>query len=176
VSFLENALKCIGVNAAPRLDLGFAGSKDFSFAFTDVTYESVDPAQLDRLIGGMATEGIPVEYVDAGHLHVAYEYAYAGELIMTRGDKQSFSGDISGKVGDFLDLGTQGSVTVASNSAISFKSADAARAAFAYKAGRLALQAGRWAFYPEEVATRGLVEERAGYLPQPAIVLPVDGA
>ncbi len=88
----------------PKLDLGFTGAKNFSFAFTGVTYLSVDPAQLGQVIRDMTTEGIPQAYVDAGRLHVAYEYAYAQELLMSRGDKKAFSEDISGKVGAYLDL------------------------------------------------------------------------
>jgi hypothetical protein len=173
VSFLENALRCIGIDAVPKIDLGFAGSKDFAFAFTEVTYLSVDPAQLDPIIRGMSTTGIPKAYVDAGRLHVAYEYAYARELVMNRGDKKSFTADISGKVGEFIDLGVKGSVSVVNQSTISFKSNDAP-AAFAYKAGRLAYEDGTWVLYPEEVNKRGLTEERSAYLPQPALVLPVE--
>jgi hypothetical protein len=174
VSFLENALRCIGIDAVPKIDLGFAGSKDFSFAFTDVTYQSVDPAVLDPILRGMSTGGIPKEYVEAGRLHIAYEYAYARELVMNRGDKKSFAADISGKIGEFLDLGAKGSVSVLNQSTISFKGKDTA-AAFAYKAGRLAVEDGVWVLYPEEVTKHGAIEERSAYLPQPAIVLSVEG-
>jgi hypothetical protein len=173
VSFLENALKCIGISAVPKIDLGFAGSKDFSFAFTDVTYLSVDPARLGKLIDKLDTAGLPQQYIEEGRLHVAYEYAYARELLMSRGDKKAFSHDISGAVGSYLDLGLEGSVSVASASTISFKNAAGRSAAFAYKAGRLAREDGRWVLFPEEVFHKGLVEERSPYVPQPAVVLTV---
>jgi hypothetical protein len=171
VSFLESALRCIGIDAVPKIDLGFAGSKDFSFAFTGVTYRRLDPAKLDQVIRDMGTAGIPQSIVDAGLLHVAYEYAYARELLMSRGDRKAFSHDIAGKVGAYLDIGVKGSVSVASQSTIAFKSTSDQRAAFAYKAARLAQEDNGWVLYPEEVATKGLVEERTAFIPQPAIVL-----
>jgi hypothetical protein len=172
ISFLESALKCIGIDAVPKLDLGFAGSKNFAFAFTDVTYLSVDPSRLDQVIRSMTTSGIPQVYIDAGQLHLAYEYAYAQELVMSRGDKKSFSHDISGKVGAYIDLGVKGAVSVASDSTISFKGTGGP-AAFAYKAGRLVQENGEWVLYPEVVSRHGLRETRTPYLPQPAIPLSV---
>jgi hypothetical protein len=172
ISFLETALKCIGIDAIPKIDLGFTGSKSFSFAFTDVTFLSVDPARLGQIIGGMSTKGIPQAYVEGGRLHLAYEYAYAKQLLMSRGDKQSFSEDISGNVGAYIDLGVKGSVSVASTSTISFKGT-AGSAAFAYKAGLLARENEEWVLYPEEVSKHGLSEIRTPYLPQAAVVLPV---
>jgi hypothetical protein len=173
VSFLETALKCIGIKAVPKLDLGFAGSKDFSFAFTGVTYIAVDAARLGKLLRTMTTEGIPKEYVEAERLHIAYEYAYTRELVMSRGDKQSFKADISGNVGTYIDLGTEGSVSVASKSTLSFKSRADEAAAFAYKAGRLERNENRWELFPEVVTEKGLVEERSPFLPQRAVVLNV---
>jgi hypothetical protein len=175
VSFLEKALKCIGIDAVPKISLGFAGSRDFSFAFTNVRFRSVDPARLAPLLAGMSKAGIPKEYIEDGRLHLAYEYAYASELVMSRGDKQAFSSDISGKVGEFIDLGVKGSVSVASKTTISFKSSNEESVAFAYKAGRLEHQGGKWVLYPEEVNRSGAVEERSPFLPQPAIVLSVEG-
>ncbi len=172
ISFLETALKCIGVDAVPKIDLGFAGSKTFSFAFSDVTYQSVDPARLGQIIRGMSTEGIPSAYVESGRLHLAYEYAYANQLLMSRGDKRSFREDISGNVGAYLDLGVKGSVSLASTSTISFKGTSGS-AAFAYKAGLLSRENGHWVLYPEEVSKHGLRETRTPYLPQAAVVLPV---
>jgi hypothetical protein len=170
VSFLENSLKCIGIDAVPKLDLGFAGSHDFAFAFTNVTYRRVDPARLDVSIKDLSTEGIPRRYVEEGNLHIAYQYAYAHELLLSRGDKRSFSSDISGKVGAYIDIGAKGSVAVASETTISFKG-KSAPAAFAYKAGRLERNDNRWEFFPEEVRVPGLVGETRPYVPQRGIVL-----
>jgi hypothetical protein len=49
----------------------------------------------------MTTEGIPQSYIDAAALHIAYEYAYSPELLMSRADKKEFSTDISGSVGTY---------------------------------------------------------------------------
>jgi len=172
ISFLQNSLKCIGIDAIPKIDLGFTGSRDFSFAFTDVTYREVTPAKLDGIIQGITTGAIPKGLLEAGRLHIAYEYAYASELIMSRGDKKDFSQNISGKVGDFIDLGVKGSVTMASKTTISFKGAAQERAAFAYKAGYLTNEDGKWEFHPEEMrrGSRAMVEPRP-YVPQRGIVL-----
>jgi len=126
-----------------------------------------------QIIADMTTKGIPPSYVDAGSLHIAYEYAYANELLMSRGDKKAFSTNISGDVGSFIDLGVQGAVSVASTSTISFKNAKGLSAAFAYKAGRLAREEGKWVLYPETVSKVGLTEERTPFLPQPGVVLHV---
>ncbi len=173
VSFLESALKCIGIDAAPKIDLGFAGSRNFAFAFTGVTYRSIDPAQLYPLVDSLNTKGMPKEYIEDGRLHIAYEYAYATELLMSRGDRLAFHADIQGKVGSFLDLGGKGSVSLASTTTVSFKGDPGTRAASAYKAGQLVKERGHWVFYPEEVMRSGLVETRKPYVAQPAVVLSV---
>jgi hypothetical protein len=172
VSFLETALRCIGIEAVPKIDLNFTGSTQYSFAFTKMKYSSVDPARLDGLIRTLSIEGIPQEYADAGDLHIAYEYAYAQELLMSRGDRKEFADDISGKVDIYFDLGTKGAVSVASTTTISFKST-AQPAVFAYKAGRLVRENGNWVFYPEEVQTKGLGDRSPSYLPQRGVVLTV---
>lgn len=174
VSFLEQALKCIGIDAVPKIDLGFTGAKEFSFAFTNVHYRSVDPARLYALIKDLSTAGMPAEYVEGGRLHLAYEYAYARELVMARGDRKAFDNDIRGQVGAYFDVGAKGSVSVASATTISFKNADNTSVAFAYKAGQLMQEDGHWVLYPEEVNRNGLVEEREPFVPQRAVVLSVE--
>ena len=171
VSFLENALRCIGISAVPKLDLGFTGARELSFSFAKVTYASVDPAELDPLLRGMMTDGIPTSYVEAGLIHVAYEYAYAPELLLSRADRRSFTAGISGDIGNYVDLGVAGSVSLASESTLSFKSTGSVGAAFAYKAAKLAREGSGWALFPEVVVKRGLLEERTAFVPQPAVVL-----
>lgn len=171
VNFLKDALECIGITAVPKIDLGFAGSTDFSFAFTGVRYRAIDPVQLFPLVNQIQTTGFPQAYLEEGLLHIVYEYAYASELLLLRGDKQAFDADISGKVGAYFDLGGKGSVTVASRSAISFKGQAEVQAAFAYKAGRLVRERGQWTFLPEEVLQHGLVEQRRPFVPQLAVPL-----
>jgi len=158
----------------PKIDLGFTGTKEFAFAFTDVSYISLDPAQLSHVIAGLSTAGIPRSMVEEGRLHVAYEYAYANELVMSRADRKGFSKDISGDVGAYIKVGVEGSVAVSNSSTVSFKNAKGESAAFAYKAGRLALEENQWVMYPEEVVTKALGEFPAPFIPQPAVVLWAD--
>lgn len=174
ISFLQTALSCIGISSVPKIDLGFTGSKDFSFAFSKATYQSVDPSQLGKLLAQLSTDGIPESKIQEGVLHIAYEYAYADELLMSRADRKSFSADISGQVGAYIDVGAQGEVAMTSSSTISFKNKSGRPAAFAYKAGRLARENGQWVLHPETVSRSGLVEERKPFVPQPAIVLAVE--
>lgn len=174
ISFLEQALLCIGVGAVPSIDLGFAGSREFSFAFAGVQYASVDPADLYPVIGGFEPKGLPREYLEDGRLHIAYEYAYASELLMSRGDKQAFSADVGGKLGEYFKIGAKGSVSLASKTTISFKGDPGTVAAFAYKAGRLEREHGHWTFYPEEVSKAGLTETRQPFVAQRAVALTVE--
>jgi hypothetical protein len=173
-SLLSNALKCIGIDSTPNLDLGFTGAREYAFSITEVTYESIDPAVLDPLIRNLSPTGIPARYVEGGHLHVVYEYAYAGELLMSRADRKDFSHDISGKVGAYLDMGLKGEASVKNSSTLSFKSTQGLRAAFAYKAARLTRDGGAWVLYPEVIRSgKGLFEERQPYIPQPGVVIEV---
>ncbi|MGM9488114.1 hypothetical protein [Ideonella sp. YS5] len=174
VNFLQAALQCIGIGAVPKLDLRFAGANEFSFALTGLHYLSVDPLRLNQLLADLNTTGIPAEHLEEGRLHVAYEYAYASELLMSRGDKADFEAGVEGKVGEFIDLGGKGSVSVASSSTLKFKGAAGAEAAFAYKAGRLVREGRGWAMYPEQVMRGGLTETKQPFVPQPAVVLTVE--
>jgi len=152
VGFLSNALTVLGLGSLPKIDLSFAGSRDFVFAFTNVTYKSVDPAVLYGILQGLKMPlAIPDEYVATGAMHIAYEYAYASTLAMSRSDGKKFSADISGNIGEYIDLGAQGKVETTGNSTVSFSTLEGAVAAFAYKAGRLQTDGKRWTFEPEIV-------------------------
>jgi len=153
VSFLTQALSMLGIGSLPKLDLSFTGSKEFVFAFTGVTYKAIDPAVLDPILQRMQTpEAVPEEYVKNGDLHIAYEYAYATGIKMSRADGKKFSTDISGSVGTYVDLGVNVKVEVSNNVTISFTATDKNTvAAFAYKAGRLELRGKTWVFEPEIV-------------------------
>jgi len=175
VDFLSAALKCIGISAAPKIELGFTGSTEFSFMLTGVRQRSVDPLLLTGLLQQLDLRGLPQDDLAEGRLHIVYEYAYANELRMTRGDKQDFDASVQGKVGEFIDLGGKGSVAFAGNSALTFKGQGGVAAAFAYKAGQLTRNANRWEFHPEQVKKGGFDETPEPFLPQPGIVLTVLG-
>ena len=173
-SFLERALKCIGIASAPKLDLSFTRSTELVFAFADVTYKSVDPSRLDLMLKDIATGAIPAAYVEDG-LHLAYEYIYARRLLLSRADGAGFDDDIAGKIGSFVDLGQSGSVSVDSATTISFAGRDRLPVAFAYKAGQLTLDRGTWSFYPEEVVRGAEGDAHLPFLIEPGRVLEIDG-
>src|SRR5215469_11681639 len=177
VGFLQKALQALGIGTIPKLDLAFTGSKEFVFAFSDVTYQSVDPAELNGILQNLSIPlAIPDRYVQMGGLHVAYEYAYANTLTMSRSDGKKFDADISGDVGAYINLGAKGSVEVKSNSTVSFSSSSSGEvAAFAYKAGQLHKVGNRWTFEPEVVmrarATADNIAGRTPFIPARARVL-----
>jgi hypothetical protein len=180
ISFLGNALRCIGITSPPKIDLSFTGTTDFAFSFTDVTYEAVDPAAIDQLIKTLSLGAIPNEYVEAGKLHIAYDYAYAQSLSMRRADGEAFSHDVTGaSIGAYLDLGTSGEAKAQSETTITFKNSAGVGAAFAYKAGQLTRTDDRWEFYPEEVMRHGFLPDESGvanaqpFLPTRGVVLSV---
>jgi len=152
IDFLQQALRALGISAVPKVDLSFTGSKEFTFAFSDVTYQAVDPAVLDGSLQDLSIPlAIPDSYVQFGDLHIAYEYAYAKTLTMSRSDGKSFDADLRGDVGTYITLGAKGSVELKSNSTVSFSSGSEEVAAFAYKAGQLQKDKDRWTFKPEVV-------------------------
>lgn len=176
--FLKSALAALGISSVPKLDLSFAGGNELTFAFSNVTYQAVDPSQLDKILQKLAVPAsIPDNYVTDGDLHIVYEYAYANTIRMSRADQKSFSTDVSGKVGDFVDLGTNAKVEVHGNNTISFSTNATEPAAFAYKAGRLQRVTDiRWIFEPEVVmrATEAMGLAAATpptFVPAPGIVL-----
>lgn len=136
----------------PKIDLTFAGSHDFVFAFQGVTYQAVDPSVIESILQSLKLPlAIPDEYITQGELHVAYEYAYADTVKMSRADGKKFSTDVSGDVGAYVNAGTKVKVDVNANSTVTFSATDKSKkAAFAYKAGRL-LKRDRWVFEPEVI-------------------------
>ena len=77
IGFLQKALQVLGVSGVPKIDLSFTGSKDFVFAFSDFTFQALDPAVLDGILQDLTIPlAIPDSYIQLGGLHVAYEYAF----------------------------------------------------------------------------------------------------
>lgn len=179
LGFLQKALQALGVSGVPKIDLSFTGAKEFTFAFSNVTYQSVDPAVLDGILQDLDIPlAIPDDYVQMGKLHVAYEYAYANTLIMSRSDGKKFDADVSGDLGAYINVGAKGNVELKSNSTVSFSSSSGEVAAFAYKAGQLEKDANRWTFKPEEVL-RGADGRETGktpFIPRRTVVLVAEEA
>jgi hypothetical protein len=178
VSFLENALRALGIAGIPKLDLSFAGKSELVFSFSEVSYVAVDPVQLYTVLQKfLAFDAIPNNYINAGRLHVAYEYLYSRRLVMSRADHKSFDIDVSGKIGDFIDLGTAGHVDTDGGTVVSFAPLTTELPAFAYKAGRVSREGSHWVFEPEIVGAKRAVEQPpVPYIPQKAAVLKVDDA
>ncbi len=153
VGFLSKALAVIGLGAMPKIDLSFAGSHDFVFAFEGVTYQAVDPNVIESILQGLKLPlAIPDEYITQGDLHIAYEYAYADTVKMSRADGKKFSTDVSGDVGAYVNAGTKVKVDVDANSTVTFSATDKSKkGAFAYKAGRLLKRGDHWVFEPEVI-------------------------
>ncbi len=172
LDFLSRALKCVGIEGAPKLDLSFSGAEEYRFSFSGLTAKSVDPAALRTVIQGLELTGIPQRYLEMGGLHIAYEYLYAQKLLMSRSDQRGFRQDISGAVGQYLDLGAKGSVRVESETTISFSGQGGVSAAFAYKAARILQGNNGWELYPEEQMADVRLETRP-FLPARGVALGV---
>jgi hypothetical protein len=155
VDLLKSALEVLGIGIVPKIDLRFTGADSFVFSFANVTYLSVDPTKIDKLLKTFKVpRAIGQEAIGAGALHIAYEYVYSTTLQMRRSDNREFETDVSGRVGEFIDADVGAKIDVARNSVISFSTADLRPAAFAYRAGRLMRSGSRWTFEPEMVMRR----------------------
>jgi hypothetical protein len=178
VSFLEQALRCLGVTQVPKLDLSFAGGKELVFAFTGVTYQSVDPAVLDPLLEKIQLGAIPDKDVQGGQLHIAYRYAYAENLVMGRKDQKEFSVDLNGKLDQFVNVGAGLKVRVEKNTVVSFANPGKEPAAFAFMAGQLTKGKTHWEFHPQvtQLSAAGEVVDTKPYLVARGIVFDVEDA
>ena len=181
-SFLTNALRCIGVDGAPKVDLSFAQSRTLAFSFTGVTYSALDPSQIDHLLGmrGLDTGAIPQQNIDEGALHIVYEYAYADTLLMQ--DNSSDGADANFQalnIQQFIDVGGKAQISATNNTTLSFKANSGEPAAFACKIGRLERRGSKWAFSPGEVMGAGLAANEGGsrpYLVQRGAILEIEDA
>ena len=169
--FLKSALTALGITSIPKVDLSFAGTGAFVFSFSNLTYASVDPAVIEILLPNLKIPpAISDDVVTSGQLHIAYEYAYSDTLLMSRADGTTFANDISGKVGDFINVSTNTKVEVQGNRVVSFVSTTGEKAGFAYKAGRVRKEEDRWIFEPETVQ-RDESGESIAFVPAKGVVL-----
>jgi hypothetical protein len=177
-SFLGDALKCLGITSAPKLDLSFARDRDITFSFDDVTYEAIDVAKIDHMLGKLVTGAIPEEDIAGGYLHIAYDYAYAGSLSMRSASGYDTKSDATAlQIGTYIDLGTQGQVNRKDDSTISFSGKDGAHAAFACKIGRLERRGRKWFFFPEEESGDSFLSDenqKEPYLLERGVVMRVE--
>ena len=161
-SFLKNGLACIGIDAAPKLDLSFAQGHDLTFSFTGTTFRGLDPADIGAAVAQFNPGAIPASQVAAGMVHIAYEYAYATSLLLSTADTVSAGIDFKAlKIDHFIDLGGKATVAAVDKTTLSF-TGHGAPAAFACKVGRLEKRGKRWDFYAIEVLGQGLTADEGG--------------
>ncbi len=173
LGFLTKALSVLGIGSLPKLDLKFAGTNEFAFALTGLSYVAVDPTDIESIMQNLKIPAaIPDNYIPDGLVHIAYEYAYATAIRMSRADGKKFTTDISGSIGSWIDIGLNANVEVSANTTISFSSKDSTKlAAFAYKAGQVQQdEDGHYTFEPE-VVMKGLKAAPKNFLPAPKVVL-----
>jgi hypothetical protein len=168
-SFLTDALRCIGVDGAPKVDLSFVQNRALSFSFTGVTYAALDPSQIGQLLTSLHTGAIPQENIDDGDLHIVYEYAYADTLLMQDTTSGAAAAGFQAlKIDNFIDVGGKAKIAATSNTTLSFKPNSGKPAAFACKIGRLEQRGSQWAFFPEEVMGAGLAPNEGA--PRPYLI------
>lgn len=146
LAFLKDALRCIGIDSAPKLDLSFAGGRDATFGFTGVTTRGVPPASLFAALEGFDPHAIPAAQVSAGMVHIAYEYAYATTLNVRFAAGGSGAFDLTAlRIDSVIDVGAKAEVRATDATTLSFTSTSGP-AAFAFKVGPLRRRRGKWEF------------------------------
>ena len=170
--FLLRALSCIGVDGL-RADLGLDSSEKLTFSFVDVTFEMVEPADIQRLFTQTLRVQFPRHLLRTGTAHVVYEYLFARRLRIVRERSQNTAFTL----GASLTKELEGAISVTNESDSSFvlSSPNPIHAAFAFRAGLVLEEGSSLAFYPE--VTKALMGgEDAGltpYMPFRGMVAPV---
>jgi hypothetical protein len=153
IRFLVNAFRVLGIES-PAIDIAFAGGSSLTFSFRGLLAVRVDPTKIDSLLVDLDTTAVPEDQIEAGKLHIAYEYLYASALCVSRSDGRSFGGDAQARLSEWFDIAAAGATTLRRNTVIRFERIGGERAAFAYKAGRLDRSRTGWTFRPEVVNVR----------------------
>lgn len=139
LKFLSNILRCIGVTGEPKLDLGFTGSRSTKFRFQGVSSASVEPAAFEPLLRRLNLSAIPSDVIDRGKLFIAYEYLAAETVEFQREDEGEFKVDVSANVSQYVDVGVDAKVSVATKDTLAIRSAKGG-CVFAAKVGRLVVE------------------------------------
>jgi hypothetical protein len=170
LDFLSRSLACIGIPALPKARIGIDLGKAIVFSFDGVTSKAIDPAEIEKVLGRLILKGrIPSDQIEDGDVHVAYEYLYAKQLVMARADGGTFTGDVAGKIGDWVNLGSaKVNVKVRRQTTISFEVTGSGEApAFAYKAGQIVPSDDGFSLRVEVVKAGGIRGGQAPYVPHP---------
>ncbi|MBV8152795.1 MAG: hypothetical protein JOY98_00120 [Candidatus Eremiobacteraeota bacterium] len=179
IDFLSRALACIGVPVLPKTKIGIDLGQSILFSFDGITSKGVDASKITKVVTSLNLKTIPSKQLENGDVHIAYEYLYAKKLLMARADSGWFTGDVAGKIGKWVNLGSaKVDVQVQNQTAISFEVSGRQPApAFAYKAGQLLPENGALTFRVE-VVKAGPAGESLPYIPnrdQPLNVVNVMG-
>jgi hypothetical protein len=180
LSFIGNALRKLGIESGPNMDLSFAGTGELTFSLVGVTCKEVGLVEITKLVKNLKQNLLPEGYLEKGVIHIAYKYAYAQKLEMKRVDSGKFQGNITGvQVEQLMNIKTSGSVEVKNGDSLIFDSKGSTPAAFAYKAARLRVAGDGFDVLPEDMkhlsgGDEKVLSESKFYLPAPEFVLKVE--
>lgn len=170
VSILGDAFKAVGLTSAPKLAASLERGKEFVFSFNKVVSKGLPYATTSRLIRTSldkdALVDLPPGDLQAGYIHVAYEFLYAGSLGLreTSGHAASFDAKAI-EVQALVDIGAKGSVEATSESSLTFQGRDAERAAFACKIGWLQKHGSKLTFHIHEDQGEAFLADEGGSQP-----------
>ena len=175
VDFLSRALGCLGVPALPKIAGNLELGNALMFSFDDVTALRVDPSRIEQILDRIKLKGIPRTQIDRGEVHIVYEYLRARVLKMKRSDEGKFGTELSGKIGDWLNLGdAKIDLEVQGETLISFKTKKGTEpAAFAYRSAQL-IQDGNSFSLNVHIVRAGHEGIEEPYVPHPTGPLAVD--
>ncbi len=184
VSFLGDALKVVGITSAPKLQSSFSHGKDFVFSFDKVTTQGLPYATTSRLIRtGLDKEALvdlPPGDLQAGYIHVAYEFLFAESLGLRAASGNAASFDAKAiQAQALLDVGAEASVEVTSGTSLTFKGDGAERTAFACKIGWLEKHGAKLTFHIHEDEGEGFLAPEDGaqpYLLERGVVIRAESA
>ena len=182
-SFLGDALKVIGIGSAPKLDASLSQGTDFVFSFDDVTSEGLTYSKAAKLLHSIdhdALSDLPSGLLEDGYVQVAYEFLYAGALGMRAASGTSGSFDAKAiQVNGLIDVGASGVLEATSGTSLSFKAANAQRAAFACKIGGLEKIGNALKLHIHEDSGESFLADEGGpqpYLLERGVVIRAEGA
>ena len=139
--FLGDALRAIGITTPPRINADAAREKEFTFSFENVTSEGLSYLQTSKLIRQIDKQAVAdllSDDLEAGYIHIAYDYLFAGSLSMRDASSSAAGAGAKGlEIKQILDVGASVKVEKTSEDTWSFKSDASNRAAFACKIGWL---------------------------------------
>jgi hypothetical protein len=177
-SFLGDALACIGITSAPKLDLSFVKNGEITFSFDDATFQGLDPSKIDHMLEDVRPGAIPQSDIEEGNLHIAYNYAYAGTLTMRVSGEFTASGSLKVlEIGKYIDLGADGKIETTNETTLTFTSTCNKSAVIAYQVGRLTKGPDRWEFHPGDTAGDNFLADSTAvspYLMERGVVLRVE--